>query len=56
MVMKIVNTTLLTVMLDSFTELACLCCVKLVNLNIQYVGFVYIPFEEHTVELSYFPS
>ena len=40
----------------SFTELACLWCVKLVNFNLQYVGFVSIPFEEHAVKLPYFLS
>ena len=40
----------------SFTELACLWCVKSVNFNLQYVGFVSIPFEEHAVELPYFLS
>ena len=45
MVMKIINLTYINVGL-SLTELACLWCVKLVNFNVQYVGFVSIPFEE----------
>ena len=45
MVMEIVNLTYINVGL-SLTELACLWCVKLVDFNLQYVGFVSIPFEE----------